>query len=205
MSIVSDKKRREETDESDLAERSDADVEPAGSASSATRERAEDEGPISDEELEAQVALAAAEAEQQALEEASGIGDAPVVFGTQRFVFAAYFAGAIGAAFIGTKALTALWRLVAKYKPSFGEPKEELVYAISGALGIALALYYWKKPSARNYADEVAEELGKVTWPSKKEVQSSTIVVVATTIGAAVFFAVLDLMWRYVTDKIYGT
>jgi preprotein translocase subunit SecE len=200
MAIVSDNKKRDEDDESSASDGAPSEREPA--AKLATDE--DDEGPLSPEELEAQAALMAAAEQEQGEAEAAHVEDAPIVFGTQRFVFAAYFAGAIGAAFVASKALTGLWRFAAKYKPAFGEPKEELLYIISGAIGVATALYYWRRESARAYANAVAEELAKVTWPSKKEVQGSTTVVVATTLGAAVFFAVLDLMWRFVTDKIYG-
>ena len=50
---------------------------------------------------------------------------------------------------------------------------------------------------------EVAEELSKVTWPSRKEVTNSTTVVVLTTVFATVFFALMDRFWGFVTDKIY--
>ncbi|NOU29350.1 MAG: preprotein translocase subunit SecE [Polyangiaceae bacterium] len=69
---------------------------------------------------------------------------------------------------------------------------------------MGVPLYYWRKASSRQYAEEVAEELSKVTWPSKKEVTNSTTVVVVTTIVATIFFALLDQFWRFVTDKVYG-
>jgi preprotein translocase subunit SecE len=66
------------------------------------------------------------------------------------------------------------------------------------------ALYYWRKPTSRQYANEVAEELSKVTWPSRKEVTNSTTVVLFYTLFATVFFALMDQFWKYVTDKIYS-
>ena len=69
---------------------------------------------------------------------------------------------------------------------------------------MGLAIYYWRKATARQYANEVAEELSKVTWPTRKEVMNSTTVVVLTTIFATVFFALMDQFWKYVTDKIYS-
>ena len=49
----------------------------------------------------------------------------------------------------------------------------------------------------------VAEELSKVTWPSRKEVTNSTTVVVITTLFATLFFALMDRFWAFITDKIY--
>ena len=67
-----------------------------------------------------------------------------------------------------------------------------------------VALYYWRKPESRQYANEVAEELSKVTLADRKEVTNSTTVVLFYTLFATVFFALMDQFWKYVTDKIYS-
>ena len=77
-------------------------------------------------------------------------------------------------------------------------------YNFGAVIGAMVALYYWRKKKARQYIEEVAEELSKVTWPSRKEVTNSTAVVVFTTLSMTVFFALMDQFWRYVTDKIYS-
>jgi len=59
-------------------------------------------------------------------------------------------------------------------------------------------------PSWKPAANEVAEELSKVSWPDRKEVTSSTTVVLFYTLFATVFFALMDQFWKYVTDKIYS-
>lgn len=128
---------------------------------------------------------------------------APVQLGYQRYVYAAYMAGAMLVAFLAAKIGHAAWYRLGQWKPELGEPKDELVYSIAGVVGILVAVYYWRKPEARQYADEVAEELSKVTWPSRKEVTNSTTVVVLTTVFATVFFALMDRFWGFVTDKIY--
>ena len=43
--------------------------------------------------------------------------------------------------------------------------------------------------------DEVAAELAKVTWPSKKEVTNSTMVVIVDERFATVYLALLDRFW----------
>jgi len=131
-------------------------------------------------------------------------GEATSQLGYTRFVYAAYFAGGIGIAFLATKIVAGIWHLVSKKWPQAGEPTDTYIYPIAIALGIGVPLYYWRKASSRQYAEEVAEELSKVTWPSKKEVTNSTTVVVVTTIVATIFFALLDQFWRFVTDKVYG-
>jgi preprotein translocase subunit SecE len=135
-------------------------------------------------------------------EEEEGVG-APMQLGYQRYVYAAYMAGAMIAAFLVAKIGHAGWYRLGQWKPEFGEPKDELVFPIAGVVGVLAALYYWRKPESRQYANEVAEELSKVTWPSRKEVTNSTTVVVLTTVFATVFFALMDRFWSFITDKIY--
>jgi preprotein translocase subunit SecE len=128
---------------------------------------------------------------------------APVQLGYQRYVYAAYMAGAMIAAFLVAKIGHAGWYKLGQWKPQFGEPKDEIVFPVAAVVGILVALYYWRKPESRQYANEVAEELSKVTWPSRKEVTNSTTVVVLTTVFATVFFALMDRFWSFITDKIY--
>jgi preprotein translocase subunit SecE len=127
----------------------------------------------------------------------------PVQLGYQRYVYAAYMAGALIAAFLFAKIGHASWYRLGQWKTELGEPKDEYLFPVAGVLGILVAIYYWKKPDARKYADEVAEELSKVTWPTRKEVTNSTTVVVLTTLFATVFFALMDRFWGFITDKIY--
>ena len=54
-------------------------------------------------------------------------------------------------------------------------------------------------------AEEVAAELVKVKWPTRKEVYSSTIVVLATSAIAVTYLFLLDRFWGFVTNLIYGS
>ncbi|MCL2777923.1 MAG: preprotein translocase subunit SecE [Polyangiaceae bacterium] len=130
--------------------------------------------------------------------------EAPMQFGYKRFVYAAYMAGAMAVAFLVAKIGHIGWYRLGQWKPDFGEPKDEIVYSIAAIAGVVVALYYWRRQSTRQYANEVAEELSKVTWPTKKEVWNSTTVVILTALFATVFFALMDQFWRFVTDKIYS-
>ena len=145
-------------------------------------------------------AVAAGKADDAAREAAA----TPMQLGYVRFVYAAYMAGAMLVGFLIAKASHVGWYRLGQWKPEFGEPRDEIVYVVSGLLGVGVALYYWRKPEARQYANEVAEELSKVTWPSRKEVTNSTTVVLFYTLFATVFFALMDQFWKYVTDKIYS-
>lgn len=131
--------------------------------------------------------------------------DAPAgQLGVQRFVYATFMAGALLVAFLLSKITDGVWHKLAQYKPTLGEPQEEAVYTISALIGIGVAFYVWRKQAARDYVEEVATELSKVTWPDKKEVTNSTVVVVITTLVSTTFFALMDQFWRFVTDHVYS-
>jgi preprotein translocase subunit SecE len=143
--------------------------------------------------------------EEAAPEHAEGEeGVAAAQLGEKRFVYAAYMGGAIGVAFLMTKVLHGLWLKLALWKPAVGEPRDDVLMVMSGVVGVVVALYYWRRTRARQLAEEVAQELSKVTWPSKQEVTSSTTVVIVTTAVATVFFALMDRFWGFVTNFVYG-
>jgi preprotein translocase subunit SecE len=170
-------------------------------------EKAEDEAAEKDadesEEEEAKPEEGSAKAEVQGGEPAADEGG-PLQLGYKRYVYAAYMAGAMLVAFLAAKIGHAAWHRLAQWKPELGEPTDEYLYVGAAVVGIGTALYYWRKPESRQYANEVAEELSKVTWPSRKEVTNSTTVVIVTTLFATLFFALMDRFWGYITDQIYS-
>ncbi len=129
---------------------------------------------------------------------------APTQLGARRFVYAAYFAGGIGIAFILSKALDFAWLKLQIYKPSIGEPRDEIVMPLAALLGGGAAVYYWFRTRARQLAEEVAAEMSKVTWPSRTEVTNGTVVVIVTTVVSTVFFALMDKFWGFITNLVYG-
>lgn len=137
-------------------------------------------------------------------DDAREAGSTPMQLGYMRFVYATYMGGAMLVALLVAKATDTAWSRLGQWRPEFGEPKEEVVYILSGLVGAGAALYYWRKVESRKYAIDVAEELSKVTWPSRKEVTNSTGVVLFYTVFATIFFALLDQFWKYVTDQIYS-
>ena len=185
MATEEDLERAKATDEA-----ADVAAEAESQADAAGREKTEDE-------LEAEKA-------GRADDEAREADASPLQLGYMRFVYATYMGGAMLIAFLVAKMTHLAWYRLGQWKPDLGEPKDELVYVVAAMIGAGVSLYYWRKPESRQYATEVAEELSKVTWPSRKEVTNSTTVVLFYTLFATVFFALMDQFWKYVTDKIYS-
>jgi preprotein translocase subunit SecE len=85
----------------------------------------------------------------------------------------------------------------------FAEPPPELVTVIALALGAAGSMALYRTPKVKKAANEVVSELAKVSWPSRKETQVSTIVVIITSLIAAIIVGSLDAAWSKLTDLIY--
>lgn len=183
-----EKKEKEEEEESSSSDADETSDEEKSDAEAEVRAKADSKTD------EAETSEAAADAEE------SGT---PVQLGYQRYVYAAYMAGALLVAFLTAKVGHLVWYRLGQWKPQFGEPVDDILYPAAVVIGVVVAVYYWRKQEARQYANEVAEELSKVTWPSRKEVTSSTTVVVLTTLFATLFFALMDRFWSFITDKIY--
>jgi len=144
------------------------------------------------------------EREEDAQDVAAAGAASPTQLGPRRFVYAAYFAGAIAIAFLMSKMLSFAWLKLQNWKPAVGEPRDELVMPLAGLIGAIAAVYYWKRTRARQLAEEVAVEMSKVTWPTRTEVTNGTFVVIVTTFVSTVFFALMDKFWGFVTNLVYG-
>jgi len=128
----------------------------------------------------------------------------PAQLGSQRFVYAAYFAGGIAVAFMLSKAISYGWTRLSLWKPTIGDPHDEVVMPVAGLIGALVAFYYYRGEKTRTLAEEVASELGKVSWPTRDEVVNGTFVVVVTTFVETAFFALMDRFWGFVTNLVYG-
>lgn len=82
-----------------------------------------------------------------------------------------------------------------------GEFKISLFAAVT-AIVTGVAMY--RSDRFYNLANEVAQELKKVTWPTAKEVRAATIVVIVMAIISAVILGVFDFVWSNLTELVYG-
>ncbi len=55
-----------------------------------------------------------------------------------------------------------------------------------------------------SFLREVKAELKKVTWPSKNEVYSTTIVVILTTVFFGVYLYFMDLIFSWILNYVRG-
>jgi preprotein translocase SecE subunit len=73
--------------------------------------------------------------------------------------------------------------------------------AVVGGVGVFFGLL--RNPAAVAYADEVVDEMSKVTWPSRDEaVRGATTVVLATLFMAALIGG-YDVLWKTIALYLY--
>lgn len=53
------------------------------------------------------------------------------------------------------------------------------------------------------YIQELQTEMRRVTWPTRKQVQATTAVVIAAVFAFAAYFAVVDLLLARLITKIF--
>jgi len=204
------------TDEKDDADLDDAaaSAEDRDEAESSEEDAARAEGSSAEPTDSEEAASTALTAEKEASDEPEE-EEAAAQLGTQRYVLAAFFtAGMVGAYILG-KIVHGAWAWAAN-KDWFhnsvpvlaavtDDDKGTYATVLGAIIAIVLVVRTYRKAGVRSWADEVATELSKVKWPTRKEVSNSTVVVIAASAVATIYLALLDRLWSFVTDLFYGT
>ena len=81
-------------------------------------------------------------------------------------------------------------------------PKADEDRAVPGGLAGVLGWPSRKLAEGRAFFTEVRSELKKVTWPSRKEVYSTTLVVIATSILFGFYLWGLDIVFSRVMSLV---
>ncbi len=80
-------------------------------------------------------------------------------------------------------------------------------WSLSTVLGFALAaaaaVVVWRIPRTQTVSLEVALELQRVTWPSIRETRAATVAVIVASAIASVILGVFDMVWSWLSAKIY--
>ncbi len=57
---------------------------------------------------------------------------------------------------------------------------------------------------ARNYIEGLRMEMRRVTWPSRKQVRATTVVVIITVFVFGAYFAVVDSVLNYGMGRLFN-
>ena len=134
--------------------------------------------------------------------------------GAEKYVFAAFFGAGIIVAFLMGKALAAAWSHLVEWPSVVRAVPQLLRYAederttyttaVGAVVGVIVVVACLRNERIRRWADDVALELSKVTWPKRETVTNGTIVVIAAGLFATVYIGLLDRLWGFVTMLVYG-
>ena len=123
--------------------------------------------------------------------------------GVERWVQFAYAACAIALAWFLIKSTEAIWTLLADTIDAVPEPNGTIIAVGAGLVALIAAVVAYRSKKIHTFVVEVCVELSKVTWPTRKETWSQTIIVIVVSIIAAIILGVFDAVWSQITDFIY--
>jgi preprotein translocase subunit SecE len=113
--------------------------------------------------------------------------------GVQKYLYTGYLVVGLAIAYITHQIVLKAW----------GEGHDNIATLVGVVVGLLAIVWGWKNNRVRTLAQETIDELSKVTWPTRQETYAATVVVVVTSIIAAVIIFGLDRFWSWFTDLIF--
>ena len=117
--------------------------------------------------------------------------------GNTKWVHLMFAVGGLLIAFLLVQTTEWIWGYFAKPKGAISS-----LIGISG--GFVITYLMWRNEGLFNKGAEIANEMAKVTWPSRKETSAATLVVIVTTIIISLILGLFDLIWSWATGIIYS-
>jgi preprotein translocase subunit SecE len=124
--------------------------------------------------------------------------------GVERWVQFAFAACAITVAWFLIKSSTAVWTILADTIDAVPEPDSTMIAVGAGLVALISAVIAYRSDKIHTFVLEVCVELSKVSWPTRKETWSQTVVVLIVSVIAAIILGVYDAVWSHITDLIYN-
>jgi preprotein translocase subunit SecE len=123
--------------------------------------------------------------------------------GASRWVSIGFALGGILLALLLSKALGGIlaWFRI----PDYAIVGASITATTVGAWAIAgvATVFAWRNERYNMLANEVVQELRKVTWPTWVETRAATVVVIITTIIISIILYFFDMVWSGLTGLIY--
>jgi preprotein translocase subunit SecE len=124
-------------------------------------------------------------------------------FGLMKYVHLTFITGAFAAGWLLTKIVSSIWTSMNLAWIMVPAPSAVLSMIIGAGVSVSVAFYLWKHAQVNKLVVEIVTELSRVTWPTKKELYASTIVVIIVSIIASIILGAFDAFWSWVTGFIY--
>jgi preprotein translocase subunit SecE len=136
-------------------------------------------------------------------ESADDRGAGTRTLGVERWVQFGFIAAAALAFWLSDKLINSGWEALALRVNTIPEPDPTTVTLAAVFVALVGGFFAYRNEKARAFAHEAATELQRVSWPSRKETWTNTVVVVITSVIAAGILFGFDAAWSAVTDLIY--
>jgi preprotein translocase SecE subunit len=117
---------------------------------------------------------------------------ASLQLGVQKYLYTSFFVGGIVVAWLVRNIVDKAW-----------EGHDAIATAIGVAVGVIAVLWSWRNEKFRALAKEIIDELAAVTWPTRQETQTATVIVLTTSVVAAGGIFLMDRFWGLLTDWIF--
>ncbi len=113
--------------------------------------------------------------------------------GVQKYLYTGYFVGGFIVAYLVHQIATKI----------LGEGHDAMATVAGGVAGIAAVYGTWKNKRLHTLSQEVLDELVAVSWPTRQETYTATVVVVLTSVVSSMVIFFLDRFWSWFTDMIF--
>jgi preprotein translocase subunit SecE len=123
---------------------------------------------------------------------------------SKRIVQFAYGAGTFLVALFASRLYGSIFGLVGARDPQILGKDFTLTTLLAAATAIGALLWTWRHERIRPLAQEVADELTKVTWPTWEETKTNGRVTVAVSVVVALILGVFDWFFGGLTNYILG-
>ena len=124
---------------------------------------------------------------------------------TQRYVVVGILAIAVVIAMALSQGTQWLWvQFSLDDPPIFGIRELPLSKVLAYGLVALAVVGVFKHAPTYLLANEIVEELTKVTWPQKEEIGNATVVVIIAVFICAAFLGTFDAFWLAVTNFVLG-
>lgn len=125
--------------------------------------------------------------------------------GSSRWVSIGFALAGLALAIVLSKALAGIlgWFRIPDYAP-FGV-EITVTTMVAWVAAVVITVMYYRNARYNQLAQEVVQELRKVTWPNWEETRAATVVVIITTVIVSLILYFFDAVWSGVTGLIYTT
>jgi preprotein translocase SecE subunit len=115
--------------------------------------------------------------------------------GSNKYLHFFFGCGALVLALLLALSLDWVWNYFAK-------PPQLTVNLLAIGIAAIVTIVAYRNDRFYNGIADIFHELEKVTWPTRQETSSATVVVIVTVVIASLILSAIDTMWSFLTSRV---